>query len=48
MTKNVIIAFIAVCLTVLCLTLLTRDRLCDVNVSSGNTVVQVSLSYEKR
>lgn len=51
MPKNAVIALIAliaVCLTVLCLTLLTRDRLCSVNVISGNTVVQATLSYEER
>ncbi|MDC9581203.1 Hok/Gef family protein [Xenorhabdus sp. PR6a] len=37
---------IAVCITVLCFSLLMRDRLCSLSVSSGNTVVQATLSCE--
>ncbi|WP_438616850.1 Hok/Gef family protein [Proteus mirabilis] len=42
------IGLIAVCLTVLCFSLLMRDRLCSISVNSGNTVVQATLSYEER
>ncbi|EOW0744041.1 Hok/Gef family protein [Proteus mirabilis] len=35
-------------LTVLCFSLLMRDRLCSISVNSGNTVVQATLSYEER
>ncbi|WP_336845210.1 Hok/Gef family protein [Providencia rettgeri] len=48
MTKYALIGLIAVCLTVLCFSLLMRDRLCSISVNSGSTVVQASLSYEER
>ncbi|WP_425313267.1 Hok/Gef family protein [Morganella morganii] len=38
---------IAVCITVLCFSLLMRDRLCSLNFSNGGTVVQATLSCDK-
>ncbi|WP_071992129.1 Hok/Gef family protein [Providencia alcalifaciens] len=43
MTKFALIGLMTVCATVLCLSLLLRDRLCSVNVVSGNTMVQATL-----
>lgn len=48
MTNNLLKLVIVVCMTILCLALLTKDRLCSVDVSSGNTVVKAVLSYEER
>ncbi|MEY0576604.1 Hok/Gef family protein [Providencia manganoxydans] len=48
MTNNLLKLVIVVCVTILCLTLLTKDRLCSVDVSSGSTVVKAVLSYEER
>ncbi|MDC9593614.1 Hok/Gef family protein [Xenorhabdus sp. IM139775] len=47
MTKFALIGLIAVCITVLCFSLLMRDRLCSLRVSSGNTVVQATLSCDE-
>ncbi|EFN6987201.1 type I toxin-antitoxin system Hok family toxin, partial [Escherichia coli] len=38
----------AVCATVLCFSLIFRERLCELNIHRGNTVVQVTLAYEAR
>ncbi|EDZ4732906.1 type I toxin-antitoxin system Hok family toxin [Salmonella enterica] len=46
MTKYALIALIAVCVTVLCLSLITRDRLCSVSMKNGNTAVTATLAYE--
>ncbi|HEF8783373.1 TPA: Hok/Gef family protein [Providencia alcalifaciens] len=43
MTKFALIGLMTVCITVLCLSLQLRDRLCTVNVVSGNTKVQATL-----
>ncbi|EIP6959091.1 type I toxin-antitoxin system Hok family toxin [Salmonella enterica] len=48
MTKYALIALIAVCVTVLCFSLLMRDRLCSVHMSSGNTAVTATLSYDDK
>ncbi|WP_071997746.1 Hok/Gef family protein [Morganella morganii] len=48
MTRYALIGLIAVCVTVLCFSVVMRDRLCSVSVSNGNTVVKASLSYEER
>lgn len=48
MTKYALIALIAVCVTVLCLSLITRDRLCSVSMKNGNTVVTATLDYEAK
>ncbi|WP_435869289.1 Hok/Gef family protein [Escherichia coli] len=37
---------LAVCATVLCILLIFRERLCELNIHRGNTVVQVTLAYE--
>ncbi|MTC61271.1 Hok/Gef family protein [Providencia rustigianii] len=44
MTKFTLMGLIAVCITVLGLSLLMRDRLCSFSVISGNTAVQAALS----
>lgn len=46
MPKYALYGLIAVCITVLCITLVTRDRLCAVSLRQGNTVMQVTLAYE--
>nr|WP_314263680.1 Hok/Gef family protein [uncultured Moellerella sp.] len=46
MTKYALVGLITVCVTVLGFTLLMNDRLCLININSGNTVVQAKLSYE--
>ncbi|WP_374704751.1 Hok/Gef family protein [Escherichia coli] len=38
----------AVCATVLCFSLIFRERLCELNIHRGNTVVQITLAYEAR
>nr|WP_243763584.1 Hok/Gef family protein [Salmonella sp. 32082101-2017-00322-FB-01-SM-01] len=43
MTKYALIGLLAVCATVLCFSLIFRERLCELN-----TVVQVTLAYEAR
>lgn len=48
MTRYALIGLIAVCVTVLCLSLITRDRLCSVSVKNGNTVVMATLAYEAK
>lgn len=42
------IGVLAVCATVLCFSLIFRERLCELNIHRGNTVVQVTLAYEAR
>ncbi|MBW6090969.1 type I toxin-antitoxin system Hok family toxin [Escherichia coli] len=39
---------LAVCATVLCFSLIFRERLCELNILQRNTVVQVTLAYEAR
>ncbi|WJL54191.1 Hok/Gef family protein (plasmid) [Escherichia coli O78:H51] len=41
MTKYALIGLLAVCATVLCFSLIFRERLCELNIHRGNTVVQV-------
>ncbi|EHJ6706492.1 type I toxin-antitoxin system Hok family toxin [Escherichia coli] len=48
MTKYALIGGLAVCATVLCFLLIFRERLCELNIHRGNTVVQVTLAYEAR
>ena len=48
MTKYALIGLLAVCATGLCFSLIFRERLCELNIHSGNTVVQVTLAYEAR
>ncbi|MHD0335531.1 Hok/Gef family protein (plasmid) [Escherichia coli] len=49
MTKYALIGLLAVCATVLCFfSLIFRERLCELNIHRGNTVVQVTLAYEAR
>ncbi|CAG9410356.1 hypothetical protein NVI2019_PEGOAJLN_00581 [Providencia alcalifaciens] len=43
MTKLALLGLMTVCITVLCLSLQLRDRLCTINVVSGNTKVQATL-----
>lgn len=43
MTKYALIGLLAVCATVLCFSLIFRERLCELNIHRGNTVVQVKL-----
>ncbi|HDU1554400.1 TPA: type I toxin-antitoxin system Hok family toxin [Klebsiella pneumoniae] len=42
MTKYTLIGLLAVCATVLCFSLIFRERLCELNIHRGNTVVQVT------
>lgn len=44
MTKYALIGLLAVCATVLCFSLIFRERLCELNIHRGNTVVQVTLA----
>ncbi|EJY1029127.1 type I toxin-antitoxin system Hok family toxin [Salmonella enterica] len=46
MTKYALIGLLSVCATVLCFSLIFRERLCELNIHRGNTVVQVTLAYE--
>ncbi|HHZ4273032.1 TPA: Hok/Gef family protein, partial [Escherichia coli] len=48
MTKYALIGLLAVCATVLCFSLIFRERLCELNIHRGNTVAQVTLAYEAR
>ncbi|EPS4503207.1 Hok/Gef family protein [Escherichia coli] len=48
MTKYALIGLLAVCAMVLCFSLIFRERLCELNIHRGNTVVQVTLAYEAR
>ncbi|HHR6224061.1 Hok/Gef family protein [Providencia alcalifaciens] len=43
MTKLALLGLMTVCITVLCPSLQLRDRLCTINVVSGNTKVQATL-----
>ena len=45
MTKYTLIGLLAVCATVLCFSLIFRERLCELNIHRGNTVVQITLAY---
>lgn len=44
MTKYTLIGLLAVCATVLCFSLIFRERLCELNIHRGNTVVQITLA----
>ncbi|WP_425535037.1 Hok/Gef family protein [Escherichia coli] len=46
MTKYALVGLLAVCATVLCFSLIFRERLCELNIHRGNTVVQITLAYE--
>lgn len=48
MMKNTLYGVVILCITVLCVILLTRDRLCAVRVQQGDTLVAVTLAYEAR
>ncbi|ELT3494384.1 MULTISPECIES: Hok/Gef family protein [Citrobacter freundii complex] len=48
MTKYALIGLIAVCITVLCFSLLVRDRLCGLRIHQGSTEIQATLAYEAR
>lgn len=48
MTKYAIIGLLVVCTSLLCFSLIFRERLCELNIHRGNTVVQVTLAYEAR
>ncbi|MEX9611170.1 Hok/Gef family protein [Providencia manganoxydans] len=48
MTKYAFMALLAVCITVLCLSSMLRDKLCSLHITSGHTVVQATLDYELR
>ncbi|MGC8159537.1 Hok/Gef family protein [Salmonella enterica] len=41
MTKYALIGLLVVCATVLCFSLIFRERLCELNIHRGNTVVQL-------
>ncbi|EEZ5177821.1 type I toxin-antitoxin system Hok family toxin [Escherichia coli] len=43
-----LIELLAECATVLCFSLIFRERLYELNIHRGNTVVQVTLAYEAR
>ncbi len=43
MTKYALIGLLAVCATVLCFSLIFRERLCELNIHSVNTVVLLTL-----
>ena len=45
---DTLIGLLAVCATVLCFSLIFRERLCELNIHRGNTVVQITLAYEAR
>ncbi len=48
MTKYALIGLLAVCATVLCFSLIFRERLCELNIHRVNTVGQVTRAYEAR
>ncbi|MEX9786387.1 Hok/Gef family protein [Providencia manganoxydans] len=48
MTKYAFMALLAVCITVLSLSSMLRDKLCSLHITSGHTVVQATLDYEPR
>ena len=48
MTKYALIGLIAVCITVVCFSLVVRDRLCAISIHQGGTVIQATLAYEAR
>ncbi|ECP5540711.1 type I toxin-antitoxin system Hok family toxin [Salmonella enterica] len=39
---------IVVCITILCFSLIHRDRLCSVSMKNGSTVISATLSYEDK
>jgi protein HokE len=45
-TKYTLVGLIAVCITVLCFSLIFRERLCELDIHRGNTVVRLTLAYE--
>lgn len=47
MTKNALIALVVICMTMLSFSLLVRDRLCSISLSSGSTTVKLMLYYEE-
>ncbi|MDY9199353.1 Hok/Gef family protein [Escherichia coli] len=48
MTKYALIGLLAVRATVLYFSLIFRERLCELNIHTGNTVLQLTLAYEAR
>ncbi|MEQ4922672.1 Hok/Gef family protein [Proteus hauseri] len=47
MTKITLLGITVICLSVLCFTLIVGERLCSLNISDGNTVVQAILMCDK-
>ncbi|HGN1706065.1 TPA: Hok/Gef family protein [Providencia rettgeri] len=47
MAKIALMGLVTLCLTALCFSGLMRERLCSFSISSGNTLVQATLSCDK-
>ncbi|RLR49843.1 hypothetical protein CKA49_38070 [Pseudomonas aeruginosa] len=47
MTKITLFGVIIVCSTILCFSIIVGERLCSLNISSGNTMVQAILTCDK-
>ncbi|MBG3079499.1 type I toxin-antitoxin system Hok family toxin [Proteus mirabilis] len=47
MTKITLFGITVICVTVLCFTITVGERLCLLNISNGNTVVQAILMCNK-
>ncbi|MBI6542026.1 Hok/Gef family protein [Proteus vulgaris] len=47
MTKITLFGITVICVTVLCFTIIVGERLCSLNISNGNTVVQAILMCNK-
>lgn len=47
MTKITLFGITVICVTVLCFTIIVGERLCSLNISDGNTVVQAILMCDK-
>ncbi|MFU8905535.1 MULTISPECIES: Hok/Gef family protein [Proteus] len=47
LTKITLFGITVICVTVLCFTIIVGERLCSLNISNGNTVVQAILMCNK-
>ncbi|WP_100159183.1 Hok/Gef family protein [Proteus columbae] len=47
MTKITLFSITVICVTVLCFTVIVGERLCSLNITDGNTVVQAILMCDK-
>lgn len=48
MTKYALLALVVICITVLCFSMLMKEKPCSLSINSSSMVVKASLAYEVR